>query len=121
MNNKNFGLSGDDLDLIKTILSEFPEVESAYLFGSRAKGNYQRGSDVDIALKGKNLDRDILLTISHILNEITTMPYQFDLLQHDTINNADLIEHIDRVGKCIYISDDAQPVPEAEYKYRGKW
>jgi len=31
------------------------------------------------------------------------MPYKFNVLNYDTIKNADLIEHIDRVGISFYL------------------
>lgn len=41
------------LDLIK---EKFPEIESAYLFGSYAKGKSTEDSDIDLALIFTNLD-----------------------------------------------------------------
>ena len=41
------------LDLIK---SKFSEIESAYIFGSYAKGKFTEDSDIDIALIFSNLD-----------------------------------------------------------------
>lgn len=41
------------LDLIK---DKFPEIESAYLFGSYAKGKSTEDSDIDLALIFTNLD-----------------------------------------------------------------
>lgn len=51
----DFGLSTADLGEIIKVLHSFPEVKQAILFGSRAKGTYKRGSDVDIALQGKDI------------------------------------------------------------------
>ena len=55
----NHGLSKRDLDEISEILKSFPEIEEAVLFGSRAKGNYKPGSDIDIAIKGSAIERDL--------------------------------------------------------------
>lgn len=103
--NNAFGLSEQDMDTLKSILSSYPEVDEAIIFGSRSKGNYRNGSDVDIALKGLALNLDIVSQISYILNEETTMPYKFDILNYHTINNKELIEHIDRVGILIFHSN----------------
>ena len=46
-----YGLSDNDLLSIQSVLQHFPQVEQAILYGSRAKGNYKTGSDVDIALE----------------------------------------------------------------------
>lgn len=101
MKNK-LGLIEDDLQNVVSVLVQFPEVELASIFGSRAKGNYKNGSDVDIALKGKQLTFMIAARINSILNEETSMPYKFDVLNYETITNNELKEHIDRVGIVIY-------------------
>ena len=99
--NKLSGLKQNDVENIISILKAHNEVEEALIFGSRAKGNYKNGSDVDIALKG-NLNFEIVSRISYLLNEETLMPYKFDVLNYNTIKNKDLSEHIDRAGLCFY-------------------
>ena len=97
-----FGLLESDLTTIIDVLKRFNEVEYAFIFGSRAKGNYRNGSDVDIALKGEKLDFNILSRINSWLNEETALPYTFDVLNYHTLSEPDLIEHIDRVGIQFY-------------------
>ncbi len=118
MNAEEFGLLQSDVEEILAVLHEFPEIDSAYIFGSRAKGNFRNGSDVDIALKG-DISRDIQLTVSYLLNEYTMMPYRFDIAVYHDINNEDLTAHIDRIGRLIYSRDTALLVREENYKYRG--
>jgi len=98
----NFGLKPTDLEIICGVLAKESVIEQAILFGSRAKGNYKPGSDIDIALKGKKLTSDIITRVSFQLNEETTMPYQFDILNYHTIREPSLQEHIDRVGIVFY-------------------
>lgn len=100
--NNSFGLDQSDLINIISILKKEINVEKAFIFGSRAKGNNRTGSDVDIALQGKNLNRDSITQISYILNEETMMPYNFDVLNYNTINNKELLAHINYAGKLIY-------------------
>ena len=97
----NFGLRDTDLITIKGILTKYPQIQHALIFGSRAKGNYKTGSDVDIALKGI-LDFNVLSQISYFLNEETSMPYKFDILIYETIQEPALKDHIDRVGVEFY-------------------
>jgi len=98
----NFGLLETDMAAIVTILSHYPKVENAYIFGSRSKGNFKIGSDVDIALKGPQLDFGIISKISYQLNEETKMPYKFDILNYHSINEPALNDHIDRMAIEIY-------------------
>ncbi len=97
-----FGLLDTDIEIIIRILSLHPKVEQAVIFGSRSKGNYKKGSDIDIALKGTNLDFTTLNQVSYELNEEITMPYKFDLLIYNHINEPVLVEHINRVGIEFY-------------------
>lgn len=98
----DFGLQPGDLKSICSVLAKEPTVEKAILFGSRAKGNYRPGSDVDIALKGKNLSAQTVTDVSFQLNEETIMPYKFDVLHYHRINEPTLLEHIDRAGIVFY-------------------
>ncbi|TAK65450.1 MAG: nucleotidyltransferase domain-containing protein [Bacteroidetes bacterium] len=97
-----FGLTKRDIEQIIAILHQYTEVDEAYIFGSRAKGNYNTGSDVDIALKGKGLTADMITRLNYLLNEETLMPYYFDVIHYDCIGNKALREHIDRVGEKLF-------------------
>jgi uncharacterized protein len=96
-----FGLKENIIENIKNILFGFPQVDSVIIYGSRAKGNYQPGSDIDITLKGSQLDLKILNKISLELDELL-LPNTFDLSIFHQIDNEDLKEHINRVGKIFY-------------------
>jgi predicted nucleotidyltransferase len=101
MDNK-FGLLQEDIDAIISILKSEDAIEQAIIFGSRAKGNYKNGSDVDIAIKGEKVNINTITHILYLLNEETIMPYKFDILNYNTITNQALMEHIDRVGQILY-------------------
>lgn len=79
------------------VLGQFPDIEAAYLYGSRAKGNYKTSSDIDIVLKGKNLNIRELSNISLQLDDLL-LPYKFDISIYHQIDNDDLLNHINRVG-----------------------
>jgi predicted nucleotidyltransferase len=97
-----FGLRENDLKLIIYIISQYPSIDEAIIFGSRAKNNYRNGSDVNIALKGVEITYGLINKISYILNEETLLPYKFDILNYHEIKTIELIDHIDRVGISIY-------------------
>lgn len=101
MKNK-LGLLESDMLEISAVLEKFPPIEKAIIFGSRAKGNFKNGSDVDLALKGIDLNLEIIHEVSLLLNEDTKMPYQFDVLSYFDIKEPTLTEHIDRVGVLIF-------------------
>jgi predicted nucleotidyltransferase len=97
-----FGLLDSDLEKIVSVLSNHAKVERAYIFGSRAKGNFKNESDVDLALKGDEMDFDTVSQVSFLLNEETNMPYKFDILNYHSIKEPDLVKHIDLVGIEVY-------------------
>jgi Predicted nucleotidyltransferases len=99
----NLGLTDNDLEIIVSVLVQFPEINRARVFGSRAKGNYRLGSDVDIALDGEGLTLAVVSQIGFVLNEETSLPYHFDVLNYHSLTNKELVAHIDRVGVAIYL------------------
>lgn len=93
-----FGLLDKDLDYINQAIKSFTEIEKAKVFGSRAIGNYKKGSDVDIAIYGENVTEKTIAQLSDLLNEIYPIPYFFDVIHYENITNQKLIEHIDQIG-----------------------
>jgi uncharacterized protein len=96
------GLKDRDIENIIKASRELPEIEEVILFGSRAKGIQKNASDVDLAIKGKNITDKTTKRLSSKLNEELPLPYFIDVVHYETIRNSDLVEHIDRVGKVIY-------------------
>lgn len=96
----NSGLSDEQMRCLCDVFTRFPSVKSAVLFGSRAKGTFRAGSDVDLAVKGCS-ETDVI-QLSAALNEETVLPFFFDVVSYETIQNGDLIEHIERVGITVY-------------------
>ncbi|QGG48842.1 nucleotidyltransferase domain-containing protein [Heliorestis convoluta] len=96
-----YGLQDSTLESIITIFSKNPKIDKAILYGSRAQGNFKNGSDIDVALVGKELDIRELYKISLVLDELY-LPYKIDLTIVEKIENQDLIENINRIGITIY-------------------
>jgi len=89
-----------ELELVRSVLRHHPEVVSATLFGSRAKGTHSERSDVDLALAGP-LGALGAEAISAELEELP-LPYRFDVHALAAITHAPLLAHIERVGVVIY-------------------
>ena len=96
-----YGLKKEIVNDLKKIFSDFPEVKEVIVYGSRAKGNYKPGSDVDLTFKGNNLSLNILNKISLQIDDLF-LPYTFDLSVFEHIENKDLIDHIQRIGQIFY-------------------
>lgn len=96
-----FGLSEKTCDIIQNILAQHPDIESATLYGSRAMGNYRPGSDIDLTLIGPALSLKTLFAVMGELDE-SSIPYAVDLSIFAQIDNPNLVDHIQRVGKVFY-------------------
>ena len=102
-----FGLRQGLVDKIIEAIASVEEVDQAIIYGSRAKGDYREGSDIDIVIKGKNLSQKELNQVGLALDDLE-LPYLFDLAIYHHINNDDLKQHIKRVGKILYLKPDTQ-------------
>lgn len=101
-----FGLYERDIEMITEAIKKFSEIERAVIFGSRAMGNYKKGSDVDVAIIGDKVTKKTVAALSDLLNEVYPLPYYFDILHYEVIGNEKLIAHIDTEGKEISIRED---------------
>jgi uncharacterized protein len=92
-----FGFSERDEQTIRDILRKYPDVKTVYLFGSRAKGTSDPGSDVDLAIMNEDLDRK---TIGRIKSEFeeSSLPYRVDIVNYPELTHKELKDHIDQIG-----------------------
>ena len=97
----NYGLSEEDIKKIQNVFRVFPQAKQVILYGSRAKGNYKPGSDIDLTIKGDSIELQTLNQMNAALESLHT-PYTFDLSIFAHIKTPELIEHIERVGKVFY-------------------
>jgi len=102
MNSNSFGLLTSDLNFLIQLFQKFPSIQEVHIFGSRAKGNFKKGSDVDLSIKGEYVTFEEINQLDDELNELSNLPYKFDLVHYEKNQSIELKEHIDRVGKVIY-------------------
>lgn len=103
-----YGLPEATVTKICDVFARFPEIEKAVVFGSRAKGNYKTGSDIDLTLYGAQLTNNLCATIASELDDLL-LPYTIDLSVFEEINHDKLREHIERVGIVFYQRDGEAP------------
>jgi predicted nucleotidyltransferase len=97
-----FGISETTFEQLKKTFENYPEIKEVLVFGSRAKGNYRNGSDIDLAIKSTGNTLKLAFDLAGIFNERLPIPYQVDVLSYHDLDNIDLKEHIDRVGKPLF-------------------
>lgn len=96
-----YGLSGDIIERLQQIFTSYPQIEEVVLYGSRATGTFRKGSDIDLTLRGENVNFTVLTKIMAEV-ESCSIPYKVDLSVYQTIENAKLREHIAQYGKLFY-------------------
>ncbi len=100
----DYGLPSSDKEALIAEISKNKKVEEIILFGSRAKGTFQNGSDIDIALKGNKLGLQDILNITLEVEKLL-LPWKLDLVIFSRIKEPALVEHINRVGVTLYKRD----------------
>ena len=110
-----YGLKESAIEKICEIFNRYPQVGKAVLYGSRAKGNYKNGSDIDLTLDGgADLTMDILYRIMDDIDDLL-LPYSFDLSILKDIHDQDVLDHIRRVGVVFYERQE-MVMPESDSK-----
>lgn len=94
------GLTPKELETLKNVFKKFDNINEVILFGSRALGTHKPASDIDLAIKG-NVDINTLSKLKYILEEDTNLPYFFDVVIYDSLDNIELKRHIDEFGEII--------------------
>lgn len=97
----NYGLPADTILSMQRVFARYPAIEEVVIYGSRAKGNYRPGSDIDLTLKGPELDATLLSKLLTELDELNT-PYLMDVSIYHQLQAQGLIEHIQNVGQVFY-------------------
>lgn len=91
------GLEGPASESILRCLAQCPKVKAVILYGSRAKGNFRRNSDIDLTLEAPDMTLRELLALENQLDDLL-LPWKIDLSLLHHIDNQDLLDHIHRVG-----------------------
>jgi predicted nucleotidyltransferase len=96
-----FGLSDTVVKELQDVFHRHVNIEKVLIFGSRSKGNYRAGSDIDLAVVGNGIDYNQLLNILCEIDDLELL-YSVDLLDYQTKKGTPIGDHIDRVGQVFY-------------------
>ena len=96
-----FGLSDTVIRELQDVFRRHANIEKVLIFGSRSKGNFRAGSDIDLAVIGKGIDYSQLLTIQCEIENLE-MLYRIDLLNYQKEIGTPIGDNIDRVGQVFY-------------------
>jgi len=95
-----FGLSDKTISMINEIFSKYSGIDKVVIYGSRARGDYKNGSDIDLTIYG-NISVSDEVRISGLIYDLP-IPYMCDISLFKNIKNENLLEHIERTGKIFY-------------------
>ena len=100
-----YGIDDKYMKELREILASIPEIEEAVLYGSRARGDYKRGSDIYLSLKGENMGRKQLVLLRDKLY-LSRLPYFVDTNIFSELKSQPFINNILRDGVTIYRRSD---------------
>ena len=96
-----FGLSDTVIQELQDVFRRYTNIEKVLIFGSRSKGDYRAGSDIDLAVIGKDIDYRLLLNLQCDIEDLELL-YSIDLLDYQKKKGTPIGDHIDRVGQVFY-------------------
>lgn len=96
-----FGLSDTVIQELQDVFRRYANIEKVLIFGSRSKGDYRAGSDIDLAVIGKDIDYRLLLNLQCDIEDLELL-YSIDLLDYQKKKGTPIGDHIDRVGQVFY-------------------
>lgn len=96
-----FGLRDENIDAINSCFRRYKSIDEVLIYGSRAKGNFRNGSDIDLTIISNDLKFSELLRLENEIDDLL-LPYKVDLSVKRGLTNSELLDHIDRVGKVFY-------------------
>lgn len=96
-----YGLSDSVIADICRVFRKHTNIEKVLIFGSRAKGNYSEGSDIDLAVIGNDISFNQLMDINVQMEDLG-MLYKVDVVDYNKNINTPIAEHIMRTGLTFY-------------------
>jgi len=96
-----YGLPPQVLERLDAVFRKWPQIDRVILYGSRAKGNFRSASDIDLCLEADTMQIAELLKLCGQIDDLL-LPWKVDLALKHTIENSDLVAHIERVGVPVY-------------------
>lgn len=99
-----FGLSSAIIADLHRVFAAYPEVEQVLIFGSRAKGNFRSGSDIDLAVLASRVSE---ARFTQLWNELDALPilFKMDVLHWNSLGNERLKNKIREEGKVFFSTD----------------
>ena len=95
------GISQRFIHELQSYCSENDQIEKVLLFGSRARGDFHRSSDIDLAFFTKKSSHTAQNLIEHRIQEMPT-PLKVDIIFFNRLAKEKMISNIKKEGVAIY-------------------
>ena len=98
---KKYGLPSSAVEKLKLVFKHHAKIKKVIIYGSRAKGTYRAGSDIDLCVVAPEWDLHALFTLENEIDDLL-LPWKIDLSLKHKIDNPDLLHHIETIGIEFY-------------------
>ncbi|MCY6355323.1 nucleotidyltransferase family protein [Clostridium sp. ZS2-4] len=99
---EKIGITSELLEKIRSIILRYSKIDRAVIFGSRARGNYKKTSDIDICIYGREMNCMDINLMEDELRQLNT-PLDFDVVYFENISKEALKCNIEKDGVEIYV------------------
>lgn len=96
-----FGLSDRVIEEFRAVFRRYENIEKILIFGSRAKGNFREGSDIDLCAVGQGVTAAQLLAMLTDIDDLELL-YSVDLIDYHKVKDTPIGDHISRIGQIFY-------------------
>ena len=96
-----FGLREGIIDEIVNVISKYEEIDKAVVFGSRARGDYKKTSDIDLGIFSSNISSTKLNLLRDNIDTLDII-YKVDVVHFESLNKEGIIKNIKSEGVIIY-------------------
>ncbi len=93
----DFGLSERALNSLRTYFASIPEVEQVILYGSRARGDHHKGSDIDFMLIGSGITPRLLNKMDMEIDDLL-LPWFIQITDRKVIRDARFLDVVEKEG-----------------------
>jgi len=93
----DFGLSERALNSLRAYFAGVLEVEQVILYGSRARGDHHKGSDIDFMLIGSSITPRLLSKMDMEIDDLL-LPWFIQITDRKEIRDALFLEVVEKEG-----------------------
>lgn len=96
-----FGLSDAVIGDLRGVFAKYPEIERVLIFGSRAKGTFKDGSDIDLAVVAPAMSDQRFTQLWGEIDDLQLV-FKVDVVHFDRLAQPALREEIMANGQSVH-------------------